>query len=161
MHWSGGMYNTLWKDVHPTRSCTLCTSLCFKQYNALQITVPFVPLQRNTFQAVIATDGSATYVLFLYRDIQWSSGRTTIGFNAGDRVRFFNLPDATLVFDAVFNLDNRTNSGRPGVFMFRVDQDTILQPEGLLLTIAKMFWSSKQHVPEAIGWKCQDRNSNE
>ena len=49
----------------------------------------------NTFQAVIATDGSKTFVLFLYQDIQWSRNRyTAIGFSAGDRVRYFNLPES-------------------------------------------------------------------
>lgn len=89
----------------------------------------YVYIQRNTFQAVIATNGSATFVLFLYRDIQWSGG-TIIGFNAGDQERFFSLPDATLIIDAVFNLESRSNVGMPGTFYFRVDQDSIIEPAG-------------------------------
>lgn len=33
----------------------------------------FLPEQRNTYQAVIASDGKTAYVLFLYKDVQWTS----------------------------------------------------------------------------------------
>ena len=74
--------------------------------------------QVNTFQSVLATDGTATYVMFLYEDIQWGAFRTTIGFNAGDSLQFFNLPEAS----DVFSLVNYSNIEIPGTFIFRVDQ---------------------------------------
>ena len=37
----------------------------------------------NTFQVVLATDGTYSFAGFVYRDIQWT-GSEQIGFNAGD-----------------------------------------------------------------------------
>ena len=70
---------------------------------------------------MLATDGTETYVIFLYGDIQWSprSVPVTIGLNAGDGLRSFSLPEAS----DVFGLVNSTNVGIPGTFIFRVDQN--------------------------------------
>ena len=75
----------------------------------------------NTFQAVLATDGNQTFVMFLYEDIQWASLITTIGFNAGDRSQSITLPEF-LTTEGILNLENTTNVGIPGVYIFRVDQ---------------------------------------
>ena len=88
----------------------------------------------NTFQAVVATDGSATYVMFLYRDVQWGSSQTSVGFNAGDDTRGFNLPQS-FTNESVLNLEADSNVGAgpecAGVFVFRVDlNDTIQSPPG-------------------------------
>jgi len=63
--------------------------------------------------------------MFLYRDIQWGDSGTSIGFNAGDGVRGFNLD-----FSSVFELVSSSNVGIPGTFIFRVDQNSILPPKG-------------------------------
>ena len=82
---------------------------------------------------MVATNGSATYVMFLYRDIQWDSNRTSIGFNAGDGIRGFNLNNS---FDDTFNLtvdlqrESNVAPEFPGVFMFRVDQEMVIQASG-------------------------------
>ena len=81
----------------------------------------------NTFQAVLTTDGNATYVMFLYRDIQWESSDTTIGFNAGDGIRSYNLPEASTI-TGILNLEISSNVGIPGAFYFRVDQENIVTP---------------------------------
>jgi hypothetical protein len=88
----------------------------------------------NTFQVVLATDGIRTFVAFLYEDIQWFEGaseigslNTTIGFNAGDGIRSFTLPDS-LTADGILNLDSTSNVGRPGVYMFRVDTEEVIEP---------------------------------
>ena len=79
---------------------------------------------------VIATDGFSTYVLFLYSDIQWgTSDLTEVGFNAGDMLRGFNLPAASTTA-GVLNLENSSNVGVPGMYIFRVDQESIIQPGG-------------------------------
>ena len=75
----------------------------------------------NTFQTVLATDGSQTFVMFLYEDIQWANAQTTIGFNAGDRFQSITLPESQTI-EGVLNLQNTTNVGIPGVYIFRVDQ---------------------------------------
>jgi hypothetical protein len=89
-------------------------------------------MQFNTFQAVLATDGNKTFVLFLYQDIQWRYGhRTAIGFSAGDRTRFFNLPES-IDFSKRLQLESLSNVGRPGTFIFRVDQNVIIEPPSKL-----------------------------
>ena len=83
-------------------------------------TIKIILPQVNTFQAVLATDGSITFVMFLYHAIQWSSGTTTIGFNAGDGVHYYTVP---LNGYGVLNLDNTSNVGIPGIYIYRVDQE--------------------------------------
>ena len=78
--------------------------------------------QVNTFQAVLATDGNITFVMFLYNDIQWSSGYTTTGFNAGDGVHYYTVPES-LTADDILNLDSTSNVGIPGMYTYRVDQE--------------------------------------
>lgn len=86
-------------------------------------------MQVNTYQAVIATDGTTAYALFLYRDVQWSRSVTNIGFNAGDGIRGFNLerPEGSLTFDGI---EETSNIETPGTYIFRIDLDFILQPSG-------------------------------
>ena len=78
---------------------------------------------------MIATDGNSTYVLFLYRDIQWGDAATSVGFNAGDGVHGFNVPEAFGDFD-ILSLESTSNVGveYPGVHMYRVDQSEVMQP---------------------------------
>ena len=59
--------------------------------------------------------------MFLYHDIQWSSG-TTIGFNAGDGVHSYTVPES-LTTDDVINVVFTSNVGIPGMYIYRVDQD--------------------------------------
>ena len=44
------------------------------------------------------------------------------GFNAGDGVRFYNIP--VLVPD----LDDTSNVNRPGVWLFKIDSENIILP---------------------------------
>ena len=81
---------------------------------------------------MLATDGNETYVLFLYRDIQWGDSGTTVGFNTGDGARFFNLPESAIT-EGVLSLENSSNVGPeyPGLYIFRVDQaDNVMVPPG-------------------------------
>lgn len=48
--------------------------------------------QVNTFQAVIASDGTRSFVRFTYGDIQWGRVSTLIGVSAGDRVNYITHP---------------------------------------------------------------------
>lgn len=59
-----------------------------------------------------------TLAVFIYNEIQWSVA-TQIGFNAGDGYSSFT-PNEALI-DPVENVDNRTNIGLPGVFVYRID----------------------------------------
>ena len=64
--------------------------------------------------------------MFLYHDIQWSgvyyADGTRIGFNAGDGVHYYIVPESVTA-DGVLNLDNTSNVGIPGMYIYRVDQD--------------------------------------
>ena len=86
-------------------------------------------IQVNTFQAVIATDGIKTFVLFLYGDIQaarYDYGRNVMGFSAGDGIRSFALPESRSHYRYwPRRIERTSNVGRPGTFIFRVDQEDI------------------------------------
>ena len=72
----------------------------------------------NTYQVVLMTDGETSYVSFLYEDIQWGEG-AGIGFNVGDGNRSFTVPGA--LTNKTLDMENQSNVGRPGVFIYRVD----------------------------------------
>jgi hypothetical protein len=46
----------------------------------------------NTFQVVVVSDGTWTFIRFSYGDIQWGGSGTVIGVSAGDRVNFVTHP---------------------------------------------------------------------
>lgn len=87
----------------------------------------------NTFQAVIASNGSQTYTLFLYADngINWLIGGATgtgyplMGFNAGDNVRSYSHPLSSTANIATLPTLTNTTPGIPGLFIYRTDGPTI------------------------------------
>ncbi|XP_061299099.1 sushi, nidogen and EGF-like domain-containing protein 1 [Pezoporus flaviventris] len=88
----------------------------------------------NTFQAVLATDGAASFVIFNYGDLQWTTGISNqgdphsglggiaaqAGFDSGPGGRSFTLPGSRS--PAVLSLGRRSNAGTPGRWIFRVDR---------------------------------------
>ena len=56
--------------------------------------------------------------IFLYEDIQWGE-EAQIGFNVGDGHTSFTLPEALSYL--ALNVDEYSNVGEPGVFVFRID----------------------------------------
>ena len=92
----------------------------------------------NTFQAVLATDGLRSFVLYLYADgeIQWTSGDSNhgingiygitaqVGFNAGDGIRRTAIPASYT--NAIINVTQTSNVGIPGMWVFRVDGETVV-----------------------------------
>ena len=67
--------------------------------------------------------------MFNYGDIQWDTDATTIGFNAGDQTRSYTLPESSSN-SSVLNLENTSNVGRRGTYIFRVDLDSIMPLNG-------------------------------
>ena len=57
-------------------------------------------------------------MFFIYGDIQWGDS-ANIGFNAGDGTRYFMVPGA--LTNQVLNIDERSNVGVAGVYIYRVD----------------------------------------
>lgn len=93
-------------------------------------------MQTNTFQCILASDGDKSFALFIYDDIQWTTGDASegmfgtggfpaeVGFNAGDGVRFKEVP--TSQTDEVINIETTSNVGKQGLWVFRVDQDDLV-----------------------------------
>ena len=70
-------------------------------------------------------DQQMTFVFFIYGDIQWSEG-ANIGFNAGDGTRFFM--DLRALTSQTLNIDEGSNVGVRGVYIYRVDLCSVLGP---------------------------------
>ena len=62
----------------------------------------------NTFQVIVASDGTRTFVRFNYGDIQWGGFSTLIGVSIGDRANFISHPDS--LSPSVLSLDNSTTT---------------------------------------------------
>lgn len=58
--------------------------------------------------------------------ISWLQNVWQVGFNAGDGVQFFKV-NVGLTPDVV-NIDEMSNVGNPGVFVFGVDKTEVIQP---------------------------------
>ena len=72
-----------------------------------------------------------TFVLFIYGDIQWGSG-ANVGFDAGDGTRYFMDPRA--LTNQTLNIDEGSNVGVTGLYIYRVDLCSVLGPrDGELL----------------------------
>ena len=66
-----------------------------------------------------------TFVFFIYGDIQWGDG-ANIGFSAGDGTRSFMDPRA--LTNQVLNIDEGSNVGVTGLYIYRVDLCLVLGP---------------------------------
>ena len=66
-----------------------------------------------------------TFVFFIYGDIQWGAG-ANIGFSAGGGTRDFDVPGA--LTNQPLNIDEGTNVGVTGVYIYRVDLCSVLGP---------------------------------
>ena len=93
--------------------------------------------QVNTFQCVLATGGTKSFVIFLYDSIEWGTAGALGGVNAGDRMNRFLIP-VSLTFD-ILTINSTSNVGIPGVWMFQVDTGTVLPPTGECLVVSYVF----------------------
>ena len=82
---------------------------------------------------VLATDGIKSFVLFIYGDVTW--GKAGIGFNAGDGVRSYTLPGS--LDKSTQEVEESSNVGVEGVYMYRVDQKEIINPGGQCVSVGK------------------------
>ena len=84
--------------------------------------VPSGNPQSNIFQAILATDGQRSYVLFAYGDLQQSSGGAQVGFNFGDGLNSVTL--AGVYTGSSIGIERRSNLRRvdfAGRYLYRVD----------------------------------------
>eukprot|EP00731_Ephydatia_muelleri_P027336 Em0019g209a len=74
----------------------------------------------NTFQAIIASGGGTSYVLFIYDAMQWmngdSSGVGQTGISAGDGTNYFSLDGSGT--SSVLSLPIQSNVAKSGLFVF-------------------------------------------
>ena len=93
----------------------------------------FVKSQTNTFQLVLATDGSRSFAIFLYLDdgIQWTTGsrnggsnglggtEAQVGYDAGDSVNYYTINGS--MTPSIVDIETTSNVGIPGMYIFEVD----------------------------------------
>ena len=88
--------------------------------------------QTNTFQCILAAGLNASFVMFLYSDIQWTTGDASggkfgfggieafAGINGCDGVNDVIIPGS--LTPAIIGITGTSNVNRSGAWMFRVDQ---------------------------------------
>lgn len=90
-------------------------------------------LQTNTFQCVLATNGTVAFVTLLFVDghMQWTAS------DSGSTVEVGFLDDSTYLFPPtdLTDIDTRGNAGSPGKWLFRVDGQRIIAPDGTFCNI--------------------------
>ena len=81
---------------------------------------------------MLARSRNESYVIFLYGDLQWTTGddsggrnglggtEALVGINFGDRVNSVTVPGSQS--PNITNVINMSNVDIPGVWMFRVDE---------------------------------------
>ncbi|XP_077869987.1 sushi domain-containing protein 2-like [Saccoglossus kowalevskii] len=87
---------------------------------------------KNTFQAVLITNGRHSFTIFNYGDITWTTGMASggddnglggkpakAGFNAGDGLTYLTV-DGSLT-DEIVNIETTSNVGVNGRYVFQVD----------------------------------------
>jgi len=84
---------------------------------------------------VLATDGTRTFAIFLYEDIQWTTGDNDggidglggipaqVGFNRGNGIDFAAIPASRT--PNVINLASTSNVRVPGVYIFQISGNMI------------------------------------
>ncbi|KAM4703009.1 alpha-tectorin-like [Rhinophrynus dorsalis] len=90
--------------------------------------------KRNTFQAVLTTDGKRSFVILNYGKITWTTGSASggdrltgsggtsaqAGFNSGDKTNYFNVPGSRT--PDIININKTSNVNTPGRWVFQVDK---------------------------------------
>jgi hypothetical protein len=80
----------------------------------------------NTFQCIITSDGCASFVIFLYNEIQWTTDESNstskhakIGFNDGTLIMSWEVPCSMTM--NLKEISRTSNVGIAGKWIFRVD----------------------------------------
>ncbi|XP_033630633.1 adhesion G-protein coupled receptor G4-like isoform X2 [Asterias rubens] len=85
----------------------------------------------NTFQAVLLTDGAQSFVIYNYKEIRWGIAPdqrewAQVGYNAG-YVTYHSV--AGSLTDDIVNINERTNIGTRGRWLFHLSNSTIFDDE--------------------------------
>ncbi|XP_069802885.1 sushi, nidogen and EGF-like domain-containing protein 1 [Dendropsophus ebraccatus] len=86
----------------------------------------------NTFQAVLCSDGSLTFIMFNYGLLLWTTGTSSggdnkgsggtaalAGVNSGHKYGYYKLPGS--LSSSIISLDSTSNVNVPGRWVIRVD----------------------------------------
>eukprot|EP00079_Xenopus_tropicalis_P031779 XP_017945550.1 PREDICTED: sushi, nidogen and EGF-like domain-containing protein 1 [Xenopus tropicalis] len=80
--------------------------------------------QVNTFQVVLITDGTISFALFNYADIQWTSNAMAwLDNENGAEIYILNTSGSS------FNWTSSSNTNYPGRWAFRVDRLQVEEPK--------------------------------
>ena len=77
----------------------------------------------------MASDGIRTFVIFSYGDISWGAG--SLAGIISNETQFF-LPGSGT--EAIQNVTTISNVGLPGLHIYRVDQNNIIEPNFISLS---------------------------
>ncbi|XP_033100056.1 protein mesh-like isoform X2 [Anneissia japonica] len=94
---------------------------------------------RNTFQAILVTNGRHSFTFFHYGDINWTTGTASggspitglggtpaqVGFNAGDGRNFYSVPGSRS--ESIVDIETTTNVGVIGRWVFRIDEENVVE----------------------------------
>ena len=117
---------------------TLCN--CHAMLTIVCFFASFFCLQTVTFQCILATDGTNSFVFFLYGDGEinsYFSRRAQVGLNAGNGVDFISVNGS--LTSSIFNIDQDSNVGCPGVFVFQVNGGVQQPRYGKFYHITSMY----------------------
>ena len=93
-------------------------SHCFHTYVHTNTFCYFVQ-QTNTFQCVLATSATTSFVIFLYADGEMQYNNNALaGINDGDSNNAITIHGSQTA--SVFNITQNSNVGIPGIWMFEV-----------------------------------------
>ncbi|KAL7981567.1 hypothetical protein Chor_005655 [Crotalus horridus] len=87
----------------------------------------------NTFQALLISDGTASFAMFNYEEINWTTGTASggdpltglggvmaqAGFNGGNSTNYFSIPGSRT--PDIVNIEETTNVNVPGRWVFKID----------------------------------------
>jgi len=76
-------------------------------------------LATNSFQAVIATDGIISFLIFNFGSLSLISKFTQIGGNSGDGVNFYKFPE--VLSTNISSLSSLSNINVPGKWVLKID----------------------------------------
>ncbi|KAJ6650243.1 hypothetical protein lerEdw1_013478 [Lerista edwardsae] len=123
--------NVYWRQTTNQQILSRCTADINHHFS-----LP-LPLQVNTFQAVLATDAKISFIILNYANIEWTTGIASggnaktglggtpaqAGFDSGDKKNFYNIPGSRT--PDILKIGETTNVQVPGRWVFQVDDFVI------------------------------------
>nr|XP_020648218.1 alpha-tectorin [Pogona vitticeps] len=113
----------------------------------------------NTFQALLITDGTNSFAMFNYEEINWTTGTASggdpltglggvmaqAGFNGGNSTNYFSIPGSRT--PDIVNIEDTTNVNVPGRWVFKIDGREIDPANGCsfrgqFLRQGEIFWEN-------------------